>query len=41
MQDKRQNATQKIYEKSTMTSKIGNIRRFRSDDPVRTSFCCT
>lgn len=38
MQDKRQHATQKIYEKSTMTSKIGNIRRFRSDDPVG-QFC--
>ncbi|TYZ57661.1 hypothetical protein PybrP1_012514 [[Pythium] brassicae (nom. inval.)] len=35
-EDKRATATQKIYEKSTVTSKIGNIRRFRSDDPVGT-----
>jgi hypothetical protein len=36
-QEKRSSASFKIYEKGTASSKIGNIRRVRVDDPVRLS----
>lgn len=34
-QEKRSSASLKIFEKGTASSKIGNIRRVRVDDPVR------
>ncbi|ETI52256.1 hypothetical protein F441_04544 [Phytophthora nicotianae CJ01A1] len=34
-EEKSKNSRLKIYDKTTASSKIGNIRRFRSDDAVR------
>jgi hypothetical protein len=33
--ERRRNASLKIYDKTTTSSTIGNIRRLRSEDPVR------